>query len=271
MKIDSFGERMKQYEQAEAGRCLMPRLPVIARLDGRGFHRWTEDLERPYDQRLSDLMTDSTKHLVEQTGARIGYTQSDEISLVFHSDSETDWSIFFDGKIHKMASILASMLTAYFNHVCERHFRAERALAMFDCRVWNVPSKVEAVNAVLWREHDATKNSISMAAQAKFKHAELQGKNGSEMQEMLFKHHGINWNSYPAFFKRGTYVARRKVVRSFTAEEALAIPEKFRPAIGDKIERTETRILDLPPMGRIVNRTEVVFDGAEPEIESENS
>jgi len=97
---EAFGDRMKLYESAEAGRRLMPLLPAFARIDGRGFSRFTRDMARPFDVRLSRLMIDTTRLLVEEGGARVGYTQSDEISLMWDAEHQT----FFDGRIQKMTS-----------------------------------------------------------------------------------------------------------------------------------------------------------------------
>ena len=114
MSNDDFGDRMKTLEQMEAGRKCLPLLPVIARLDGRGFSKFTAGLPRPFDTRLSNLMQETTKHLVEHTAAKCGYTQSDEITLAWYSDSY-DCQIFFDGKIQKMVSTLAAIASVKFN------------------------------------------------------------------------------------------------------------------------------------------------------------
>src|SRR5690606_26266119 len=129
-----------------------------------------------------------------------------------------------DGRVQKLTSILAAMATAKFNALLPERI-PERAgkLALFDCRVWTVPSREEAANVFLWRERDAIKNSVSMAARHYYSHAQLDHKDASDMQEMLFAK-GVNWNDYPAFFKRGTYVQRRVVHRPFTAEELEALP-----------------------------------------------
>jgi tRNA(His) 5'-end guanylyltransferase len=259
-----IGDRMKLYEQAEAGRRLMPLAPAVARLDGKGFHNWTADLNRPYDDRLSNLMQDLTSFLVDQSCAHIGYTQSDEISLIFGSD-KFECPIFFDGKIQKITSVLASMATAFFNkHAALAFFPIQKPLAFFDCRVWNVPNKIEATNALLWREQDATKNSISMLARAYFEHRDLHGKSGEQMQEMLFQKFNINWNDCPDFFKRGSYFRRCETMKELTDLEWLRIPEAHRPAKGTKIPRSEVRHVPMPKFSTIVNRTEVIFDGADP-------
>lgn len=267
VKNDVFGNRMKDYEMAEAGRKLMPLIPIIARIDGRGFSKFTKGLERPYDIRLSKLMVDTTKYLVHETNACCGYTQSDEITLGWYSP-EYGSEIFFDGRISKMTSTLAALASVYFNRELPGRLPPEYVAKMptFDSRVWNVPNIVEGANAFLWREQDATKNSISMAARAYYSHKELIDKNGSEMQEMLFQK-GINWNDYPAFFKRGTYIQRKKTFRKFTADELTKLPPKHEifknPDL--QIERTDYVELELPPLVKVLNRADVIFFGAEPQ------
>jgi len=264
----NLGDRMKLYEGQMAGDRCMPLLPICARLDGKAFHTWTRDLDRPYDRRLTDLMVATTRHLVDETCALVGYTQSDEISLVWYSD-DVESQTFFDGKVQKMVGVLASMTTAFFNRrvgnygldLIHGEPMSPRPLALFDCRVWQVPSLEEAANVLVWRELDATRNSIQMAAQSKFSHKQLLNKNNEEMQEMLFKEYGINWNDYPDFFKRGTYIQRKKRVRELSAEERARIPEQHRPAEGTQVERTDVVTLELPKITSIFNRAEVLFYG----------
>jgi tRNA(His) 5'-end guanylyltransferase len=261
---------MKAYEQQEAGRRFLPLLPVCARLDGKGFSKFTKELQRPYDSRLVELMCCTTAYLVQETQACIGYTQSDEISLVWYSD-EYKSQIFFDRRVQKMVSVLASMTTAFFNaHLPEHLPEKTGVLALFDCRVWQVPTLEEATNTLLWREFDATKNSISMAARHYYPHKALHKKTGDEMQEMLWQK-GVNWNDYPSFFKRGTFVQKRKVVRAFTPEEIVRLPTKHdarkNPAL--TIERSEVQRLNMPPFARVKNRIEVIFDGATPKLDDE--
>ncbi len=262
---DDLGDRMKVYELAEAGRRLMPLLPVLARLDGRAFHCFTRDLERPFDPVFSRMMIDTTLWLAEQTNAVVAYTQSDEITLAWLA-AGPDSQVFFDGRIAKLTSVLAALATVRFNQlVGERLPGHASRLPVFDCRVWNVPNRDEAANAFLWRERDATKNSVSMAARACFGHAELDGKSAAQMHEMLWQK-GVNWNDYPAYFKRGSFVQRRTVRRPFTTEELAALPPlhevRRNPAL--VVERTRYQVLEMPPLGRVSNRVEVLFDAAEP-------
>lgn len=268
---DNFGDRMKLYEMSEAGRKLLPLLPVIARLDGRAFHGFVRGLERPYDQRLSHLMIETTKHLVRETNACCGYTQSDEITLAWY---EADFAsqLLFDGRVSKMTSILAALCSVYFNKRLPDLLPSEyaRKMPIFDCRVWCVPNVTEGANAFLWREHDATKNSISMAARHYYSHNQLENKSGPEMQELLWRK-GVNWNDYPVFFKRGTYVQRKNVIRPFSAEDLEKLPARHdaRRDPNLMVERTEYVVLDMPPFGKVTNRAEVIFFGAEPVVAME--
>jgi tRNA(His) guanylyltransferase len=262
---DVMGDRMKGYEAVEAQRRLMPLLPAVVRLDGRGFSRWTGGLKRPFDPRLSTCMIELTRALVEETNARVGYTQSDEISLILYSNRTTS-QLYFDGRVQKICSCLAGFAALTFAGLVRAHIPEKSARpAMFDCRVWNVPTLEEASNAILWREYDATKNSIEMAARCYYSHNALLGKHGGEMQELLHRK-GVNWNDYPAFFKRGSYIQRRVITRAFTAEQIELLPPKHAARTNPNlvVERSEIRPLDLPPLNRVKNRVDVLIHGADP-------
>ncbi|HEV3385386.1 MAG TPA: tRNA(His) guanylyltransferase Thg1 family protein [Gemmata sp.] len=259
---------MKLYEAAETERHFMPLLPIYARIDGRCFSLFTRGLDRPFDIRITRAMIETTKFLVAETHARIGYTQSDEISLVWLQD-RYDSEVFFNGKVQKLNSVLASLATVKFNHSClEDAALAERAreqLPVFDCRVFQLPNRTEAANVYLWRETDATKNAISMAARSFYSHKQLHGKTSAEMQELIFQK-GQNFNDYPAFFKRGTFVRRITVDRQLTEDELARIPEKHRPTPGAIVSRSSVVEIDMPVFTKVTNREDVIFDGAEPAI-----
>ena len=261
---DALGDRMKAYEARESDRRFLPMIPVCARIDGRNFSSLTCGMDRPWDQAMTDAMIETTKCLVAETHARVGYTQSDEISLVWLSE-RSDSSIFFDHRIAKMTSVLASFATAMFTRALIGGPRASwiRRMPHFDCRTWSVPSRTEAANVFLWREQDATKNAISMAARAVYSHRELDHKSAPEMQEMLFAK-GINFNDYPASFKRGTFVRRKVAMRELTADELARIPEQYRPS--GPVERSSVEPIKMPRFGSVLNREAVIFDDADPEI-----
>ncbi|MEJ7138782.1 tRNA(His) guanylyltransferase Thg1 family protein [Amphibiibacter pelophylacis] len=267
MKHD-FGERMKRYESAEADRRLMPLLPVLARIDGRAFQRFTRGMARPFDPGFSACMVDTTAALVRHTGACMGYTQSDEITLAWHSRTPHS-QIWFDGRVAKMTSQLAAQATLMFYRlVLERLPQYAHRLPTFDARVWNVPNRAEGVNVFLWREQDATKNSLSMAASAHYSHKALLGKNGAQKHDML-RTRGVNWNDYPPLFRRGAYVQRRIEAVPFSTEELDRLPPQHEartnPAL--VVQRSVYRVLAMPPLGTVTNREAVIFDGAKPVVD----
>ncbi len=135
----------------------------------------------------------------------------------------------------------------------------------FDARVWNVPNRMEATNNFLWREWDATKNSVSMAASALYSPKQMLGKHSGQLQAMLLEK-DVNWNDYPASFKRGTYVQRQVTSASFTADEIQHLPERHAARTNPdlKVERSIVTVLDMPPLGTVTNREEVIFHGAKP-------
>ncbi len=267
---DEFGNRMKMYEKL-GSRKLMPYLPIVARLDGRSFHRFTKGLKMPYDELFRRVMIETTKFLVEETNANIGYTQSDEISLSWYRPDYRKEIIFFGARVEKLTSILASLCTGKFLMLLKEYLPnkvSNEAIPVFDCRIWTVPNLREAVNAFLWREQDAVKNSISMAVRTYYTHKECDKKNSSEKQDMLWKK-GINWNDYPAYFKRGQYIQIKAFRQKFTAEELKNLPPKHDAHKNPEMEFTRRRIVELqiPPLSKIQNSIEVLYEEANPIVE----
>lgn len=256
---------MKSYEVIETDRKFMHGLPIYARIDGKNFSTFTRNMKKPYDETLSRIMQDVTKYLVEETGAAIGYTQSDEISLCWFCESENSESLF-NGKVQKMTSILAGMASAKFAiEITKKMPEFLDKIPCFDARTCSTPTKDECANFFLWRENDATKNSISMAASSFYSHKELQNKNGNEKQEMLFQK-GVNFNDYPTFFKRGSYFQRKTILRELTPGELQNIPEKHRPAHGTLLERHIIEEIAMPRLSTVVNKVDVIFNKATPII-----
>jgi tRNA(His) guanylyltransferase len=268
MPKDGLGDRCKAFELAEAGRRAMRGLPLLARLDGRAFHTFTRGMQRPYEQGMSIAMIETTRYLVQEMCALVGYTQSDEITLAWYESTQSETDYAFDGRFQKLASVLAGMASARFCQMVALHLPAKASeTPHFDCRVWQVPTLQDAADVFVWREDDATKNSVTMAASAYYTEAELDRKHSGDKQEMLWQK-GINWNDYPTFFKRGTYLQRRAVERRLTDEERARIPEAHRPAADAVVKRTSVTELELPPVRRIANLVEVLFERAEPQPRS---
>jgi tRNA(His) guanylyltransferase len=263
---DSIGDRMKGYEALETQRRSMKRLPICVRIDGRAFHTFTEGLRRPFDAGFADAMIETTMFLVRETNAKVGYTQSDEITLVFWDGSHKTEPLF-GGKLFKLTSVLASLATAKFMSLLPEHIPSKVGeLPSFDARIFQVPSLSEAANLVLWRWIDARKNSISMAAQACFPPSQLHGKAADERLAML-EAQGVSWSDYPDHLKWGTFIQRKAVERVLTAEELDRIPEKYRPT--GPIHKNDVVRLKLPALITVTNRVEVLFDGADPIVSDE--
>lgn len=228
---DELGTRMKEYYEQVPKSRLMRRTPVVIRIDGKAFHTFTRGFEKPFDEVLMKTMQQTTKYLCENIqGCVLGYTQSDEISLVLVDYQTFQTAAWFDYEVQKMCSISASMATMAFNRYfaknveeyCQSEPKDEKDTlrrgyykkavfqgALFDARVFNVP-KEEVTNCIYWRQLDATRNSIQMVGQAMFNHKELHGKSCNAIQDMLMEQKGINWNDFPVYQKRGTCVIKEK-------------------------------------------------------------
>ena len=225
---DELGTRMKEFYENVPKTRLVRRMPVAIRLDGKAFHTFTRGFQKPFDEVLGKSMRETMKYLCENIqGCVLGYTQSDEITLILVDYKHLNSDAWFDYEIQKMCSIAASMATMAFNkafasNVAKQSKRlyseyleekdasyidtleiAMNKGAMFDARCFNIP-KEEVANLIYWRQLDATRNSIQMVGQANFSHKELQNKSCNMIQEMLFAEKGINWNDYPTHLKRGS-------------------------------------------------------------------
>jgi tRNA(His) 5'-end guanylyltransferase len=216
-KNDVLGDKVKELESVSAKIVLDENQPICVRLDGKSFHSFTKGLNKPYDERLSKAMIDTMNYLVEKTNARIGYTQSDEITLVYFKTAPQQQT-YFGSRVQKLTSILASMATAKFNYEVNKTIPEKKdVFAFFDCRVWNVPTLQDVADVMIWRQEDAIKNSINMAAHSQFGDKKIFGKNSKEKVDML-KKVGIDWMAYPEFFKSGTYAIKKNKIVSIPEE-----------------------------------------------------
>lgn len=232
---DDLGVRMKTFYEQIPKTKLMRRCPVAIRIDGKAFHTFTRGFQKPFDEVLINSMQETMKYLCENIqGCVLGYTQSDEITLILVDYKKLTSSAWFDYEVQKLCSIAASMATMAFNRIfannvgdyctynCEcmddTHEDYEHILslaidkgAMFDARCFNIP-KEEVTNLVYWRQLDASRNSIQMVGQANFSHKELQNKSCNDIQDMLMTQKDINWNDLPTYQKRGSCCVRNKII-----------------------------------------------------------
>lgn len=206
MPNTALGDRMKQYESA--GETRLPgRMPVIVRIDGCHFHTYTAGMKRPYDEDMMAAMAATTAYLCANImGARLGYIQSDEISLLLINYERLESQSWFDNRRDKMVSVAAAMTTAAFGEHARSYLHAGRGLPYFDARAFVLPES-EVANYFVWRQKDATRNSIAGYAQSMFSHKQLHGKDADTMQEMMWQK-GFNWNEAPVSTKRGFCVVK---------------------------------------------------------------
>lgn len=239
-KKDSLGDRMKENYENRAKTYLTRRTPVIIRLDGKAFHTFTRGMKKPYDEIFHNTMNATMKYLCENIqGCKLGYTQSDEITLLLTDYDTLSTDAWFDYNVQKICSVSASMATMAFNkcftdnvaeyyysiwddavedwnapeeeiEYCKTLIDAGDKGAMFDARCFNIP-KEEVTNCFIWRQQDATRNAIQMLGQCNFSHKELHGKSCNDIQDMLMLQKDINFNDMPTEFKRGVCCVKKEV------------------------------------------------------------
>lgn len=225
---DELGTRMKEFYEQVPKTKLMRRTPVAIRVDGKAFHTFTRGFQKPFDMIMVRAMQATMKYMCEHIqGCVLGYTQSDEITLILIDYKNLNSDAWFGYEVQKMCSVAASMATMAFNvyfgfEVCDNFnindimktsyskvsdFEEDGCMtlkrAMFDARCFNVPRE-EVTNLLYWIQLDATRNSIQSVGQYYFSHKELHGKSCNDIQDMLLTQKNINWNDYDTDLKRGS-------------------------------------------------------------------
>lgn len=213
-----LGERMKTYEMQLRSR-LLRRTPVVIRIDGKSFHTFTRGLKKPFDEDFVRIMQDTMKYLCENIqGCVLGYTQSDEITLVLIDYQNLDSMAWFDNQVQKIVSVSASLATIGFNKSLNEMVNNKKESdiwnsklyrATFDSRVFNLP-KEEVCNNLIWRQQDATRNSINSLAQSLFSQKQLQGINSKQLQNKMLTEKDVNWNDLSTTLKRGSCCIKDK-------------------------------------------------------------
>jgi len=222
---DALGERMKEYYEMRSRSYLTRRVPVIVRLDGCHFHTFTRGFKKPYDEVFSKVMIETTKYLCENIqGCVLGYTQSDEISLLLLDDFTNTTDGWYDYQIQKIVSVAASLATLQFNksfnillnydtadiEMFYAHSKAAEKGATFDARAFNIPRE-EVNNYFVWRQTDAERNSVNALAQSLFSHKSLQGLSVKDTIAKCEIEGGVVWGNLLTPQKRGTCLVKKEV------------------------------------------------------------
>lgn len=259
MNYDKFGSRLKKYEALSTSRCAFKGQPIILRLDGKSFHSFCQKLEKPYDEDLINLFISTTKYLASEFQSVIAYHQSDEITLSWYIESNSQSEYIFNGRFQKLESIIASACTAFFNSEIKNYIPNISKLALFDCRAFVVPNLLEAYHVFLWRQQDCTKNAIFSTARTLFSHKELHHKQVPELQEMMFNKYNINFNNYISKFKRGTFIRKEYENKILSSEKLDKIPIRYHPI--EQVKRAVYNELDIW-LEKQLNPIDVLFYGA---------
>lgn len=202
MKFDELDKKLRIYETSHDF-CVPPNIYMVARLDGRGFTRLTKEthsFERPFDEKFRNLMVETVKHLMT-CGFNViyGYTESDEISLLFDFNEAT-----FSRKVRKYNSVLAGEASAKFSVLLGD-------IGAFDCRISQLPREQDVIDYFRWRNEDAHRNSLNAhcywllrnkGESAANSTKKIEGKSTSFKNELLFEN-GINFNELASWQKRG--------------------------------------------------------------------
>lgn len=228
----TLSDRMKEYEAVITSTTLMKKLPLYARLDLRAGHTFCKGLDKPFDKDFSSTMHNVTKHLVDKLSATVGYTQSDEISLVWKDASHVP----FENRLFKLESVFAGMASAAFVvHGCKTKLkdRIEKFVPAFDCRVMNMPSLEECANMLMWREQDSIKNSITLLALEHFSNKQIH-KIDSDGKVKMLADIGVDYYKVLApELRKGAYFTRETIDKALSNEDLAKIPEKHRPLPND--------------------------------------
>lgn len=208
--MTNIGDRIKSYE-AVSNHRLTPNSPVCIRVDGRAFHTYTRGMDRPFDQRLMNVMVDAAIETArEMQGFKLGYIQSDEATFMLTDYDTHQTAGWFGYELNKLVSLSASLFTGNFN-VLMGSDEGPVTPAAFDSRAFTVP-RHDAPNVFVWRQQDWCRNSVQMLARAHFSHKQLHGKNRAALHDMLMLEKGVNWADLTPREKNGTFILADKTV-----------------------------------------------------------
>jgi len=203
MKFTELDNKMRVFETV-SDQCVLPGIYMVARIDGRHFHTLTKEsgkFEAPFDEKFRDLMIGTVEHLMKNSGFSFiyGYTESDEISLLFSLATQD-----FGRKLRKLNSILAGEASAKFSLLFGD-------IGVFDCRISQLPQKKDVIDYFRWRNEDACRNALNAwcywtlrkeGQDKKDATKAIEGVSIADKNELLFKR-GINFNNLPLWQKKG--------------------------------------------------------------------
>jgi tRNA(His) 5'-end guanylyltransferase len=272
MKTDALGDRVKAYEGLANERSFFrPGVSlvqdwewVVARVDGRTFSTFTKGMQKPVDSWILEAMIQATAGTFTKMRPRLAYVQSDEATFCWHRDK-----LEFNMREQKNVSLLSATFTGRFLDTLMRtdptRYLELNEPPAFDCRMWEVPTELDVLDAFTWREKDAVKNAVSTAARVVAPERELHGISMQDRRELL-KERGFDWESLPPTYTNGAYLRHVSFLKPLDEEVRQRIPLAKRPAAGEPVTRHEVRVdtqwLSIHQLDNVAE----FFNGGEPKL-----
>lgn len=225
-----------QYYRSLTDYRLLPNSNILVMLDGRAFSKLIKNnFKKPFDDYFIAMMDETAKFLCGNVqGCKLGYVQSDEISLLITDYDTPETDTLFGGRLCKIQSILAAMATAEFNkrfiqyNLMDKVYEGQKEvlfddvynlidkmkMAQFDCKAWVVPNQNDAYAWFLYRQLDCIKNSKQQTAQTYIPHKELLGKNADEQIAMCNDRCIVDWNMFENRYKYGRFIAKEETTQT---------------------------------------------------------
>ncbi|XP_016416271.1 probable tRNA(His) guanylyltransferase isoform X2 [Sinocyclocheilus rhinocerous] len=199
---------------------------IVVRLDGRNFHKFSEqhNFMKPSDNRALGLMSRSARSVMEELeDITIAYGQSDEFSFVFKRS--TTW---FKRRASKLMTHVTSQFSSSFVYYWKEYFGEQPLLypPSFDGRVVLYPSNRNLRDYLSWRQADCHINNLYnttfwtlvqkgglTTTQAEER---LSGTQAADKNEILFSEFNINYNNESPLHKKGMTLIWEKVNETTT-------------------------------------------------------
>lgn len=273
MKYDELGDRVKAFESKANAEQFDPHSFILARVDGRAFHTFTKGMAKPYDDMVFTAMIGATIAVSADLKPRLAFVQSDEATFCWHYPKREQVQMCelpFNGRVQKLCSLLAGAFSSAFLDTCVRQdaprYLELNRVPVFDCRVWDVPTYKDQVDAFTWREKDAVKNAVSSAACTIATPKELEGLRHRERLALMAER-GLDWPSFPNAYKHGAYVRRLTTSEPLDPVTWASIPEAKRPPAGTVVDRhrvaVDEQMLSIKQLG---NPEEFFVNGAQAKL-----
>jgi tRNA(His) guanylyltransferase len=203
-------DRIEGYE-AVSDYKLLPRVPLIICVNGRGFAKVTQLLDKPYCPKFAECMTSTMLRLcTDVEGSLFGYQHNDEIVIVARNDYTNETNPWYDNKLQKICSVTSAIATSHFNRYASGIHLDVSGDPIFTSQIFTTPNVGEAVNTLVYKQQQNFHTSIQFACVYELikKHDKntirdmLSGLSVEDKIDLLSQE-GTDFNAYPLSFRRG--------------------------------------------------------------------